>query len=257
MRRKSFASCVLLLGLLLGTSASAYADALAITSVNVSNVQIVSTSGTVVFSTTQSGSPTSASGAVTNSFEEESGKSLEDPTHSQASTSVTFATAGGVSDLPSLSLSANSSVMLPGCVCSAETEGLAFLRLGFMVTGGTGAVDVTLSALSQTMQNIMTDEFSLFAVSETRIFLNVIDVATFSFDSHLRIGPNDATALQTQRQLSEVVTLQFGQHYDLIVFVGSNSRASQNEVPEPATVVLLVSGLGFMAGLVKKRRVTR
>jgi hypothetical protein len=27
-----------------------------------------------------------------------------------------------------------------------------------------------------------------------------------------------------------------------------------NEVPEPATVVLLVSGLGFMTGVLKKRR---
>jgi hypothetical protein len=29
-----------------------------------------------------------------------------------------------------------------------------------------------------------------------------------------------------------------------------------NEVPEPATVVLLVSGLGYMGGILKKRRRT-
>jgi hypothetical protein len=60
-------------------------------------------------------------------------------------------------------------------------------------------------------------------------------------------------SLQTQRQVSEVFSLQFGQQYNLIVFVGANSRAAQSEVPEPVTVVLLVSGLGFMAGVVRKR----
>jgi hypothetical protein len=64
-------------------------------------------------------------------------------------------------------------------------------------------------------------------------------------------------SLQTQRQVSEVFSLQFGQQYNLIVFVGANSRAAQSEVPEPATVVLLVSGLGFMAGVVRKRRTMR
>lgn len=255
MRRKSLGICVLLLGLLLGTSSSAYADTIAITSVSLSNFQIVPASGTVVFSTPQSGSPTTASGAAANSLGEELGNSSLSPTFAQALTSITFASAGGTADLATMSVKANSSVLLPGCVCSAETEGLASLRLSFMITGGTGAVDVTLSGLSQTMQNLVTDEFSLFAVSESRISLNVIDVGTFSFNSSLRIGPNDSTTLDTQRQLSQAVTLQFGHQYDLIVFVGSNSRAAQNEVPEPASVVLLVSGLGFMAGFVRKRRI--
>src|SRR5437868_14787190 len=65
----------------------------------------------------------------------------------------------------------------------------------------------------------------------------------FFFDSNLRIGPNDSTSLQTQRQLSEILPCNSGSKYDLVVFVGANSRAAQNEIPEPATVVLLVSGL--------------
>lgn len=120
--------------------------------------------------------------------------------------------------------------------------------------GGSGNVEVKFSALLQTMQNLMTDEFSLFTASDARINLQVLDVGSFSFDSRLNIGPNGSTVIDMQRQLSEVLTLQFDQQYTLLVFVGANSRGAQSEVPEPATAVLLVSGLGFMAGFVKKRR---
>lgn len=88
--------------------------------------------------------------------------------------------------------------------------------------------------------------------------LQVSDASIFSFDSTLSVGGGIPGSLETQRQLSDVLsdvlTLQFGQQYNLFVFVGSNSRAAQREVPEPATSVLLVSGLGFMAGVVKKQR---
>ena len=50
MTRKSLGTCVLLLGLLLGTSSAAYADAFVITSVTLTNFQLVPASGTVVFS---------------------------------------------------------------------------------------------------------------------------------------------------------------------------------------------------------------
>jgi hypothetical protein len=257
MWRKLLVACVLLLGLLIGTSTSAHADTISLTSVSVINFQIVPTSGTVVLFTSQIGSPTSASGAVVNSLGEESGDSSVSPSFSQAFTSVTFANAGGVSEFSSMSFSANTNVTLSDCTCSAETEGGAALRLGFMIVGGAGPVNVTLSALTQTIQNLVTDQFSTFAVSETRIFLNVIDVATFSFDTRFRIGPNESTVIARQNQISEVVTLQFNQQYNIVVSGIATSRAAQTEIPEPATVFLLVSGLGFMTGFVKKSRAMR
>jgi hypothetical protein len=254
MRRKSLGTCVLLLGLLLGTASRASADTISLTTVSVTNFQIVPTSGTVVLLPSQIGSATAASGAAVNSFDEEGGDSSESQTFAQAFTSITFASAGGVSDFATRSLSTSTNVTLPGCGCEAETEGHGVLRLSFMITGGTGPVDVTFSALTQTIQNLVTDEFSTFAVSETRIFLNVIDVATFSFDSRFRIGPNESTVIETQRLISEVVTLQFNQQYSVVISGLAVSRAGSNEIPEPATVVLLVSGLGFMTGFVRKRR---
>ena len=255
MRRKSLGACVLLsLGLLLATASSASADTISITTISLSNLQIIPTSGTVVISAPQSGSQTAAGAAAVNSFDEEGGSNQQDPTHSEASTSITFASVNALSDFTTRALSVNTNVTLTGCRCEAETEANAVLRLGFMITGGTGAVDVTFSALAQTMQNLVRDQFSTFAVSEARIFLNVLGVTTFSFDSLLRAMPNEVMTLELQRQLSEVVTLQFNQQYTLLISLNAVSRAGQNEIPEPATVVLLVSGLGFMTGFVKRRR---
>ena len=255
MRRKSLGGCVLLIVLLLGASSTAYADAVSSTQVTLSSLQIVPTAGTVVFSTPTFGSPTSASGAAVNSLEEEAGQHVQNPTHAEASVSITFANAGGVSDLASFTLSANTNVMLSGCLCSAETEGLAMIRESFMIVGGSGNVDVTLSAVMQSIQNLITDQFSLGAASEARFFVSILDVESFSFDSQLRIiGPNGLTNLEMQRQFSEVITLQFGQQYNLLVSIGAISRATQNEIPEPATMVLLGSGLVFMVRVVRKRR---
>lgn len=254
MKRKSLGTCVLLLGLLLGTASSAYADAVAITSITLSNLQLVPTSGTLVFSLPQSGPRTAANAVAVNGFGQESSNQSESPTRSEASANVNFASANAVSDFTNLLVTANSNVMLSGCLCSAESEGLAILRTSFMIVGGSGNVDVNFSALVQTVQDLVTDQFSLFAASDIDIILEVADVGVFSFDPRLRIGFNDSTNFETQRQLSQILALQFDQQYDLDVFVRANSRAAQNEIPEPATIVLLVSGLGFTAGFVRKRR---
>lgn len=261
MRRKSSRTFVqiLLFVLLLGTASTAYADAIAITSGSLSNIQIVPTSGTVVF-TPQTGPATSAGGVISDGFDGPSNR-MESPTRSEASIDLGFASAGGVSDLTNFSLSSNSSVTLSGCRCQFEAEGQSFLTQNFMITGGTGNVDVTLSALLSTMQSVMTDEFSFFAASGVIINLQVRNasdfslVHNFSFSDRVSIRPpTNSTVMELERQLAEAFTLQFGTEYTLRASVFANSEAAQNEVPEPASVVLLVSGLGFMAGFVKKRR---
>lgn len=83
MRRKSLGICVLLLGLLLGASSSAYADAIAVTSVSVSNVQIVPTSGTIVFSIPEFSPGTTAFAFATNGFGDESRNQSDSPIRSR------------------------------------------------------------------------------------------------------------------------------------------------------------------------------
>jgi hypothetical protein len=55
-----------------------------------------------------------------------------------------------------------------------------------------------------------------------------------------------------------VFSLQFGAVNTLELRMGAGAFGMNevNEVPEPATMVLMVSGLGFMAGVLKKRRKT-
>ncbi len=259
MKRKSSRTFVqiLLFVLLLGTSATAYADAIAITSGSLSNIQIVPTSGTVVFTTP---SATAAGGVVSDGFDDSSNR-MESPTRSEASINLGFASAAAVSDLTNLLLSANSSVMLSGCRCQFEAEGQAFLRQGFMITGGTGNVNVNLSALLLSMQSVMTDQFSFFAASGVIFNLQVLNASDFSpvhnFSFTFRFSvlpPNNSAVMEFERQLSEIFTLQFGTEYILRASIFANSEAGQNEIPEPGSVVLLVSGLGFMAGVVKRRR---
>jgi hypothetical protein len=224
--------------------------------VTLTNLQIVPTSGTIVFSTPRM---TASAAAALNRFDEESGDSSESPTRAEANASVTGASVNAVSDFTNLFLNANTNVMLSVC-CSINTEAGATLRQNFMIVGGSGNVDVTFSALMQTLQNLMTDQLGVSATSIATVSLQVLDpvsflsISSFSFDSNLRIGANESTTLEMQRQLSHVVTLQFDQPYLLFVHLHATSRGSQNPIPEPATVVLLVSGLGFMAGFVKKRR---
>lgn len=256
MRRKSLRTGVLLLGLLLVTASSAYADTVAITTVSLSNLQLVPTSGSIVFLGPQFGSRTTASAAASvsaaNGLFEESSNFSQSPTRSEAITTITFASAAGVSDFPNSLFSANTNVTLSGCTCTAETEGLAALHESFMIVGGSGNVNVTLSALFQSIQILATDELSLFAASQADLVLQVGGVDTFFFHSGITI-PTGSVNFEIQNQISQIVTLQFDQQYTLDVFVRTNSRAAQNQIPEPATVVLLVSGLGFIAGYVRKR----
>ena len=260
MSRKSLGTCVLLLGLLLGTASSAYADTIAITTVSLSNLQLVPTSGSIVFLGPQFGSRTTASAAVSNSATnglfEESSTFSQSPTRAEAITTITFASAAGVSDFPNSLFSANSNVTLSGCTCTGESEGLAALHESFMITGGSGSVNVNLSALFQSIQILATDELSLFAATQADLVLQVGGADTFFFHFGFTI-PTGSINSDIQNQISQVVTLQFDQQYTLDVFLRANSRAAQNEIPEPATVVLLASGLGFTAGFVRKRRAMR
>jgi len=261
MTRKPLRTCVLLVGLLLSASSSAFADAVAITSITVSNFQLVPASGTITFLGPQFSPRTIAAANASNTAStglfEETANIQQSPTRAEASTNITFASASGVSDFTTFFLSANANAMLSGCSCTATAEGAASLHERFMIVGGTGNVNLTVSALVQTLQDLVTDQLSLFAASEIDIDLQVAGVTIFSFDPSLNIAFLDSQNFETQRQLSQILTLQFGQTYNLDLFIRGNARAAQNEVPEPATMVLLISGLGTMAGFVKGRRVSR
>lgn len=261
MRRKSLRTFVriLLLGLLLGTSSSAYADAVSITSVTLSNFQVVPASGTIMFFLPRH----QALARTTNNLNQESTQIVvtENLTTAQASANVTFASASAVANPATSSATQNSNATVSGCNCEAFAVGQTFQQQSFIITGGSGNVDVHFSGLLVMMQTLITDEFGVLAGSNVIAGVHLGSISVFpNVFTTLTIGPNGIRLSNIEQQLSQILTLQFNTEYRFDITLSANSlvvNQAPAEIPEPASVVLLVSGLGFMASLAKKRRATK
>ena len=175
----------------------------------------------------------------------------------QANATVVFANASGIANTVTfLAADANSLVSITDCTCTASSSGQASVSGTFVVLGGTGNVNVTISGLFSGIQNVMTSEFGLLGQSDVIYSLALDGVEIFS-NSHAVVvaGANLSFQQSIMSEVSEAVSLQFNVPHTISIRVEARSLGV-NEIPEPATVVLLVSGLGFMAGVVRKRRKT-
>lgn len=254
MTRKSLSRLfvhILLLGLLLGASSTAYADAISISSVSFSNLQITSAAGTVVFTPTGA----SAVALATNSLGQTAPVMSSTLPIAQASTAVLFASSSSVANTTTFSSEAHSLVTLTGCTCEASSAGQGNLSGTFVITGGDGNVNVNIGALFTTMQSVMTDQFGTFSQSQVITTLTLDGVAIFDVTNIVNIGRNLSDEETALHQISEAVSLQFNVPHTISIHIHAGSLAG-NQVPEPATAVLLFSGLGFMAGFVRKRKKT-
>jgi PEP-CTERM motif-containing protein len=239
-------------GLLLGASSTAYADTVATSSITFSNLQFTPATGTAIFT------PSGASSRVqaTNSFGE-----LQDVTSTtvpvaQASAAVTFASGTGMASAVNNFINGSTLVSIGGCSCSASSFVVNTFTGTLLITGGQGSVDVTISGLIAAIGQVSTDEFGAFAFANHGFFITVNGVGVISADEILTevSGPNHTGQVQViPHELSRVITLQFGA-VNTIGVTFTNESAAVSAVPEPATVVLLVSGLGSMIGILKKRR---
>ena len=248
---------VLLFGLLLGASSTAHADTVVITSFSFSNLQFNPATGTAVFTPTGA----SARAQAMNSLGENQDISSNTFPISQATALVTFANASASASATNQTANATSFVSVGGCTCSASSFGIGVFTGTLVILGGEGNVDVTFSIMPFATGQVATDQFGTRAQAE--IFYNLLlnGVSVLSQDQMLIEveGPNRTGGFQLgPGQVSHVFSLQFGAVYTIELRMGANSFGANelNEVPEPATVALLVSGLGFMAGVLKKRRKT-
>jgi hypothetical protein len=73
---------------------------------------------------------------------------------------------------------------------------------------------------------------------------------------HPLLLPNQSSAQSlVVQQISRSITLQGNSTNSIAVRISAGSLVI-NEIPEPASLVLLVSGLGALTGVIRKRRKT-
>ena len=117
-------------------------------------------------------------------------------------------------------------------------------------------VDVNISGLRTLLEHVETDQFGVRAQSEIFFNLHVNGSPVFSLQVERlnpRTGPNQLVVIEAVDQFSRTISLQAGTQNSIFIVLSTGAYA-ESEVPEPATIVLLVSGLGFMSGVLKKRR---
>src|SRR5215213_3782855 len=243
---------VLVFGLLLGASSSAYADNLAITSFTINNLQFTPATGTAQFTLTG----TTARAGASNSF----GQNVENISNTfplaQAAATVNFASALGTANATTDSLSGSTSANIGGCSCLASSFAITTFAGTLVILGAEGTVDVNISALTAQLRQVQTDQFGVLAESEILFDLFVNGATVFSFQIDLLSpisGPNGLAMIQLLNEKTGTIRLQAGVENTVSARLLTRSLVV-SEVPEPATVVLLVSGLGFMTGVLKKRR---
>jgi len=241
--------------LLLGASSIAHADTVVITSFNFSNVQFNPATGTAVYTPTGA----SARAQATNSLGENQNNSSNTFPVSQSTAVVTFANAAGSASATNLTANATSFVSVGACSCSASSFGQSAFTGTLVILGGEGNVDVTFSIMPFATGQITTDQFGVRAEAEVFFDFLLNGVSVFSQDQMLRevVGPNGTGGFQLgPGQISKVFSLQYGAVNTIELRMGATAFGQNqvNQVPEPATMLLLVSGLGFMAGVLKKQR---
>jgi len=241
---------VLMCGLLLGASSTAYADAFSLTSFSITNLQFTASSGTAQFTLTGA----MARAEATNLGQTQNIISNNFPI-AQASAVVNGVSASATANAATHSLSGESTATIGGCSCTAGSAGLANLTGTLVLSGAEGNVDVNLSFLRTLLREVQTDQFGVYAESGTFFDLLVNGAVVFSVQVEALnpVGPNGFARVEFTDQVSHTIRLQGGTENSIFVRLSSTSLVI-NEVPEPATLVLLVSGLGFMTGVLKKRR---
>ena len=254
MRVKSLKPFVrlLLFVVLLGAWSTAYADNVAITTYGISNLQFTAATGTAQFTLTSA----SARAQAQNSFGQVVNNISNAFPLAVATANVNFASATGTANAAGVSISGTASARIGGCSCVANAFSIVTLTGTLVVLGAEGMVDVNISGLATLVNDLQTDQFGVRAESEILFNMHVNGPPVFSLQVERLLplsGPNLRALIAAVNPVSGTIRVQAGAENSIFIVLTTGSIV-ESEVPEPATIVLLVSGLGFMTGVLKKRR---
>ena len=241
---------IMVFGLLLSASSTAYADAVAITTFSFITLTFNPATGTAVFTPTGASARASAS----NSLGQNQDITTSTFPVSQTTAVVTFANTTVTSNAIGQTANATSVASVGACTCTASSFGIGVFTGTLVLLGGEGSVDVTLSLAHLATGLVSTDQLGRFAFAEVSYNVLVNGRGELSQDQMVRevTGPNQSGSFNLGGGVSRVLSLQSGVPHTIELRMISVAVAA-SEVPEPATIVMLVSGLGVMTGVLKKR----
>ena len=174
----------------------------------------------------------------------------------QANAVVDTVSGAATANATTRSVSAETTASLSDCSCAAGSIGLSILNGTLVLSGAEGPVTVDISALQTFLWEVQTDASGVYAESGLFLdmFVNGNPIFSVQVEAlHPITGPNLSGSVSGSSQIARSITLQGNSTNTISLRLTATSLVINSEVPEPATIVLLVSGLGVMSGVLKKR----
>ena len=227
-----------------------HATAIANSAISFSNLQIAPSTGTILFlddwSAEAFAQAQNSLGELNNQFDSSIGGAAA------ANATVTFATSADNASATNLTGSASSSVNIPATITAqASSVGRGTLFNLFVITGGSGDVDVNFSVDLTGSLDLLTDAFGQLAQTETIFDLELDGNPILFRDDILSIGPNAFASMPFSQKLSDTRTLQFDTFYFILAQADSESQAIN--IPEPSTVTLMLAGLITLTRYIRRK----
>ena len=236
------------LGLL--TPRCVYATAIANSTISFSNLQIAPSAGTVIFfddwSAEAFAQAQNSLGGSASQFDSSSGGIAS------ANAAIIFASGEGNASAINLTGTAMSSANIPGAQdAQASSVGRGTLFNFFVITDGTGDVDVNFSVDLTGNLNVFTDASGQLAQTETIFALELDGTPILFRDDLFSIGPSAFASMPFSQTLSDTRTLQFDTFYFILAEADSESQAIN--IPEPSTVTLMLAGLITLVSFTRRK----
>jgi len=229
---------------------------------DMTSLTITAGSGTVVFDPTSTTSEAFAQAQNSfGGFDQDYNSGLGTKVTSNAM--VQFACGKALADPVSLVLNSYSNVNIPqeplGFVAASSQGTADIYNTNFMITGGTGTVNVTFDAFLKWVQTLMTNTQGINATSEVVFSLqlygnNGANTVLF-LDSPLMIGSNASASIQQLNyELKNSIMLDYDEDYE--IYIETDAESSGQSMPEPSTIALLFGGpaITFARRWIKAKR---